>query len=112
MIGGTRCLADGTPNAAGEYLAPPYKYNTIVPHSGNTTGFIRTSLTGASLAWASGGADAADDDAIQLYVRAGGWQTRHVSVDADGNCWVAGQDNGALLVDVLGRRPGALRQDL
>lgn len=42
VIGGTRCDADGTPNAAGQYLKPPFQYNTAVDRNGD--GLIKTSF--------------------------------------------------------------------
>jgi len=42
VIGGTRCDADGTPNAVGQYLAPPFAYSTCTDRDGD--GLIKTSL--------------------------------------------------------------------
>lgn len=112
VVGGTRVDADGTPNASGDYLAPPYTYNTIVPHSSNTTGFIRTSRGFSDTrAWTSLDPDDAIDDAIQVFQFAGSPATRFVNVDRDGNVWVAGDrnaDGGDIVFEKLDGVTGSL----
>ncbi|MBK7876178.1 MAG: hypothetical protein IPJ77_10550 [Planctomycetes bacterium] len=100
-VGGTRVDANGTPNPNGEYLAPPFLYNTCVDRNGD--GLIRTSRgLNNVLDWplgtdGAGGSDGivqdAFDEAIQLFQRTSGVQVRHVSVDASGDAWVGGYPN-------------------
>jgi len=99
IAGGTRVDADGTPNPAGDYLAPPFGYNTCTDRDDD--GFIKTSRgLGDVRPWpditdGAGGADGivedADDECILIYQRLyDAEQARHVSVDADNNVWVGG----------------------
>lgn len=112
VVGGTRCDADSTPNPAGQYLAPPFEYNTCVDRNGD--GLIKTSRgLGNILSWSnSGGADnnggvsTADDEAILLYVRVNGDNVRHISVDADNNVWVGGYSD--TVFDLLNGDTGAI----
>jgi PKD repeat protein len=99
IVGGTRANADGTANPAGEYLKPPFEYNTCVDRNGD--GLIRTSrgLTDI-LAWpntggvdSDGGVDTAVDECIQFYVRVRGIQTRTVAIDAQNDAWIGGANN-------------------
>ncbi|MCP4352740.1 MAG: DUF4114 domain-containing protein [Desulfobacterales bacterium] len=100
IMGGTRCNADGTPNPNGEYLKPPFDYNTCVDRNGD--GLIKTSRglldtrPWNNTGWVdnNGGVSTADDEAILLYVRTNGTNVRHVSVDADNNVWIGGYTNG------------------
>jgi len=57
IIGGTRSEADGTLNPLGQYVQPPFQYNTCVDRDGD--GRIRTSIgLGDILPWSnSGGVD-------------------------------------------------------
>ena len=87
VIGGTRVDANGVPDATGEYLAPPFDYNTCIDRDGD--GLIKTSMgLGDIRSWTSG-LDP-DDECILLYVRTPGVNVRHVSVDANNDVWVAG----------------------
>jgi len=97
--GGTRVDADGTPNPAGDYLAPPFGYNTCTDRDDD--GLIKTSRgLGDIRPWPDitdgvGGTDGivqdADDECILVYQRLyDAEQARHVSVDADNNVWVGG----------------------
>ncbi|HEY4689482.1 MAG TPA: hypothetical protein VIK33_09235 [Anaerolineae bacterium] len=99
VVGGTRADADGTPNPTGDYLAPPYGYNTCVDRDGD--GLLKTSRgLGDIRPWPDitdgvGGADGivedADDECILIYQRtSNGDGARHVSVDANNNVWVGG----------------------
>ena len=75
VIGGTRVDSTGTPDPMGEYLAPPYLYNTCVDRDGD--GLIRTSRgLGNILDWpnvndtgmgADGLVQDAVDECIQIY---------------------------------------------
>lgn len=98
IVGGTRVNANGTPNPNGEYLAPPFTYNTCFDRDGD--GLIRTSR-GLSdvLGWpnvtdGAGGADGlvqdALDECIQIFQRTSGEAVRHLSVDANDDVWVGG----------------------
>ena len=96
VIGGTRVNADGTPNPVGQYLAPPYQYNTCIDRDGD--GLIKTSLglgnflpwTNAGGADTNGGVSTADDECIINYTRVTGTGTRTVAVDANNDVWVGG----------------------
>jgi hypothetical protein len=99
IVGGTRVKADGSPDPSGDYLAPPFGYNTCVDRDGD--GLIRTSAgPGDVLNWPDisdgvGGSDGlvqdAVDECILIYQRLpNAEQARHVSVDADNNVWVGG----------------------
>jgi len=99
IVGGTRVEADGTPNPAGSYLAPPFGYSTCVDRDDD--GLIRTSkglydvLDWPDNTDGAGGADGlvqdADDECILIYQRLPDAENaRHVSVDADNNVWVGG----------------------
>jgi sugar lactone lactonase YvrE len=87
VIGGTRVNADGEPDPAGEYLAPPYQYNTCIDRDADQ--LIKTSLgLGDIRPWAL--EEDAEDECIQLYVRTTGTNVRAVAVDAENNVWVGG----------------------
>ena len=98
IIGGTRVNANGTPNPAGDYLAPPYQYNTCVDRDGD--GLIRTSSgLGDILDWpnindtglgANGLVQDALDECILIYKQVAGEEPRHLSVDASDDVWVGG----------------------
>ena len=99
IVGGTRVNGNGSYNPDGDYLAPPFGYNTCVDRNGD--GFIRTSRgLGDILDWPDntdglGGADGivqdAVDECILIYQRLPNAENpRHVSVDADNNVWVGG----------------------
>ncbi len=106
VVGGTRGRknADGsfTPDPTGQYLAPPFSYNTCVDRDGD--GLIKTSRgLGNILAWPAindtvvkpDGAPAlvqdAEDEAILVFqILPGTAESRHVSVGPDNNIWVGG----------------------
>jgi hypothetical protein len=96
VIGGTRCDADGTPNAAGQYLKPPFAYSTVSDRDGD--GLIKTSIglenilpwSNAGGADTHGGVSTADDECIINYTRVTGTGTRTVAVDANNDVWVGG----------------------
>lgn len=96
VIGGTRVDADGTPNPTGQYLKPPFEYNTCVDRDGD--GLIKTSLgLGNVLAWTNaggantdGGVSTAEDEAIINYTRVTGTGTRTLAIDANNDLWVGG----------------------
>jgi streptogramin lyase len=87
IIGGTR---------SGQYLAPPFQYNTCIDRDGD--GLIRTSSgLGNVLPWTNtdgadtdGGVSTADDECVINYTRVTGTGTRTVAVDANNDVWVGG----------------------
>jgi len=106
VVGGTRCDSSGNADPNGDYLKPPFDYNTCVDR--NMDGLIKTSSgLGDIRPWDNaggaddgGGVSTADDEAILMYVRVDGDQVRHVSVDANNNVWVGGyMDNTFNLLD-------------
>jgi RHS repeat-associated protein len=119
VIGGTRGSKnpDGsfTPNPTGDYLQPPFYYNTCQDRDGD--GLIKTSRgRGHILPWsnsnlvsnfvdsdgdrtnASGaiinGVSTAEDEAIINYIRVPGTGTRTLALDANSDLWVGSYDNG------------------
>lgn len=96
IIGGTRVNADGTPNPAGQYLKPPFQYNTCIDRDGD--GLIKTSNgLGNILSWnnaggadSNGGVATAEDEAITNYTRVTGTGTRTLAIDAKNDLWVGG----------------------
>ena len=97
LVGGTRVDASGTPDLDGDYLAPPFAYNTCVDRDGD--GLLKTSRgLGDVRAWPDitdgvGGSDGivedAGDECILVYQRLPeALEVRHVSVDASNNVWV------------------------
>ncbi len=112
IIGGTRVNADGTPNPVGQYLQPPFDYNTCIDRDGD--GLIKTSLgLGNILPWPNGGGvdtlggvSTAEDECIINYVRTPGTGTRTVAIDAQNDVWVGnifGSNNhNHVEVDVVG----------
>jgi PKD repeat protein len=105
IVGGTRSNADGTPNPSGEYLKPPFEYNTCGDKNGD--GLIRTSRgLGNILGWPNtsgvdhdGGVETAVDECIQFYVRVRGINTRTVAIDANNDAWIGGANNWHEKVD-------------
>jgi RHS repeat-associated protein len=104
IIGGTRHRKEGSnyiPDQNGEYLKPPFHYNTCQDRDGDT--YIRTSRgLGNILLWSNtnsvdsaGGVTTAEDEAIINYTRVVGIGTRTVAVDADNDVWVGGDYNSA-----------------
>lgn len=118
VIGGTRGNKnpDGsfTPNFNGEYLKPPFYYNTCVDRDGD--GLIRTSRgRGNILPWSNtnslgsnmvdslgdrtnaaglyiSGVSTAEDEAIINYVRVAGTGTRTLAIDKNNDVWTGGDD--------------------
>jgi hypothetical protein len=117
-VGGTRVDANGAPNPNGLYLAGPFTYNTCVDRNGD--GLIRTSRGLADvLPWPNvtdgmGGTDGivqdAVDEAILVYQRTSGIDTHHVSLDGNGNVWVAGFPFVPDDFDLLDGQTGAILQ--
>jgi len=99
VVGGTRCDDDGTPNPLGEYLAPPFDYNTCIDRDGD--GLIKTSYgLGDIRPWSNaggaddnGGVSTAEDEAIIIYARVNGTNVRTVAVDANNDLWIGGYGN-------------------
>jgi hypothetical protein len=99
VIGGTRCLVDGTPNASGDYLKPPFIYNTCIDR--NRDGLIRTARgANLQLAWPNtGGADSlggvstALDEAVLRYLRVVPTGVRTIIIDTNNNLWVGSHLN-------------------
>jgi choice-of-anchor A domain-containing protein len=99
VIGGTRTNASGTPDPAGQYLKPPFQYNTCVDRDGNS--LIKTSFgLGNVLPWTNsgsadtdGGVSTADDECIINYTRIVGTNARTVAVDANNDVWTGGLGN-------------------
>ncbi|MCH8151626.1 MAG: hypothetical protein IH830_04555 [Planctomycetes bacterium] len=116
VIGGTRVDAAGNPDPAGQYLAPPFDYNTCIDRDGD--GLIKTSMgLGNILGWPDvtdgvGGATAlvedAEDECILIYQRVSGDFIRHVSVDGNNNVWTAGNFGGDNAFDLLDGNTGAV----
>jgi hypothetical protein len=116
IIGGTRVNADGTPNPTGQYLAPPYDYNTCVDRDND--GLIKTSNgLGNILPWpnvtdGAGGVTAlvqdADDECIQIFQRVNADNVRHVSVDANNNVWTGGNFGADNAFDLLSGSTGQI----
>jgi len=99
VVGGIRGDRNGsifTPNPAGEYLSPPFVYNTCLDRDGD--GLIRTSRgLGNVLPWPNasgldtdGGTETAEDEAIVNYVRVAGEEVRLVAVDGNNDLWTGG----------------------
>lgn len=98
VIGGTRVNADGTLNPNGEYLAPPFQYNTCIDRDGD--GLIHTSRgLGDILDWpnvndtglgVNGIVQDSLDECILVFKQVSGQAPRHLSVDAADDVWVGG----------------------
>ena len=99
VVGGMRVDGVGSPDPNGEYLAPPFGYNTCVDRDAD--GLIKTSKgLGDVLDWPDfgdglGGIDGVVEDAVDecilIFQRLPNAENaRHVSVDADNNVWVGG----------------------
>ncbi|HET9655323.1 MAG TPA: hypothetical protein VFP72_08210 [Kineosporiaceae bacterium] len=96
--GGTRVNADGTANANGDYLAPPFAYNTCADR--NHDGLIATSRgLGDIRPWTNeggadnnGGVSTAADECVITYTRVVGTNTRTVAVDANNDLWTGGSN--------------------
>ncbi|MCL5097137.1 MAG: hypothetical protein M1608_06355, partial [Candidatus Omnitrophica bacterium] len=98
VIGGIRCDRSGaappytfTARKDGEYLLPPFVYNTCLDRDGD--GAIRTSRGLRHLLdWSD--PDDPDDEAILKYVRVDCPGTRALAVDTTNNVWVGGIGQG------------------
>ena len=96
IIGGIRTDAAGTPDLNGQYLKPPFQYNTCIDRDGD--GLFKTSRglgnilawTNAGLADADGGVSTAEDECTINYTRVTGTGTRTVAIDANNDLWVGG----------------------
>jgi hypothetical protein len=123
VIGGTRVNASGVPDPNGQYLAPPYDYNTCVDRDGD--GLIRTSRgLGDVLGWpditdgqgGAGGGPAlvedAFDEAILVFQITGCPNVRHVSVDANDDVWAGGYPFQPTCFQRLSGVDGAIQQTL
>lgn len=96
IIGGTRVNAAGRPEMFGEYLKPPFQYNTCVDR--NRDNLIRTSRsrddihhwTNAGDVDRDGGVETADDECIINFTRVNGTFARTVAVDPNNDVWVGG----------------------
>ena len=115
---GTRSPATGFPftftpdapdaNPPGEWLAPPFIYNTCVDRDGD--GLIHTSFGLASkLDWSGADASGALDEAILAYVPTTPTAVRSVAVDGDNNVWVGSRavDYGNGWQELIDGRTGA-----
>ena len=97
--GGTRTLADGTPDPTGQFLSGPFAYNTCLDR--DSDGLLRTSLGLANiLPWTNaggvdtnGGVATAQDECIINYTRVTGTNARTVAVDSNNDVWVGGLGN-------------------
>ena len=101
VVGGVRTDAGGNPQLNGQYVKPPFQYNTCVDR--NLDGLIKTSNGLANiLPWTNaggidtnGGVSTADDECITNYTRVAGTNARTVAVDANNDVWVGGLGNRA-----------------
>src|SRR6266571_1252984 len=108
VIGGTR--TDGTKDGLGryvyrsdgQYLAPPFAYNTCKDRNGD--GLIKTSMgLGNKLDWnlnSAGsdidGASLADDECILRYIRVAPWHIGTLALDKNNNVWTGGYGQSAV----------------
>ncbi|MBI2926588.1 MAG: immunoglobulin domain-containing protein [Verrucomicrobia bacterium] len=97
IVGGIRCSSAGVADPNGEYLRPPFTYNTCLDR--NLDGMIRASRgLGNILDWdddgkdEDGGVTNAVDETIVNYVRVYCTGTRTVAIDQDNNVWLGGYD--------------------
>ena len=98
VIGGTRCDRYGVEDENGDYLKPPFIYNTCCDRDGD--GLIRTSRGyNHQLPWMAPEGAArepahlylADDECICQYERVRAEGTRFLAVDRDNNVWTGSQ---------------------
>lgn len=98
-IGGTRTNASGQSDPNGQYLKPPFLYNTCIDRNGD--GLIKTSKgLGDVLAWTNaggantfGGVSTAEDEAIITYTRVLATGARTVAIDENNDVWIGGSNN-------------------
>ena len=98
-IGGTRTNASGQSDPNGQYLKPPFLYNTCIDRNGD--GLIKTSNgLGDVLAWTNaggantfGGVSTAEDEAIITYTRVLATGARTVAIDENNDVWIGGSNN-------------------
>jgi streptogramin lyase len=116
-IGGTRCDSLGRPDGEGDYIKPPFKYNTCIDRNGD--GLLLTSRGPAEvLPWgapAFGSVATALDETISLYVRVDAANARHVCVDRDNNVWIGGpgqQTQGATVFELRDGETGQYKAGL
>lgn len=99
VIGGTRCDSAGIPQVNGQYLKPPFIYNSgAIDRDGD--GLLKTSYgAGNVLAWDNaapvsidnnGGVTAAEDELIINYARTAGTGARTMAIDSNNDLWVGG----------------------
>jgi hypothetical protein len=100
VIGGTRVDAFGTPDANGQYLKPPFIYNSgAVGRTVNGLRLLKTSRRlGDILDWpgpelGDGTVMTPDDDCIINYTRVIPVGTRTLAVDANNDVWTSGIGN-------------------
>ncbi|MBL8880358.1 MAG: hypothetical protein JNG88_14690 [Phycisphaerales bacterium] len=100
VVGGTRCNAIGGTDPNGQYLKPPFVYNTCQDRNGD--GLIVTSHgLGDVRAWHETAQNTqteatADDECICKYVTLEGLSNiRHVAVDRENNVWAGGVELSA-----------------
>ena len=99
VLGGTRVDAAGAPDPGGDYLEPPFKYNTCVDRDGDGVLFTSRGLadirpwTNADGNDTNGGVTTAADECVINYTRVTGTGTRTIAVDANNDVWVGGQGN-------------------
>lgn len=100
VIGGTRCDENGNPVWNGEYVKPPFVYNTCVDRFRD--GRIHTSRGATLLSWLNpvgnqndtfGGVKNAQDEAILRYLRVAPTGVRTIIVDRNNDVWVGGTGN-------------------
>ncbi len=98
-IGGTRTNASGQPEPNGQYLKPPFLYNTCVDRNGD--GLIKTSKgLGDVLEWTNaggantfGGVSTAEDESVITYTRVLATGARTVAIDENNDVWIGGSNN-------------------
>ena len=121
-IGGTRTNGDSTPNPVGNYLAPPYTYNTCLDR--DSDGLIKTSrglldirpwVNATDGAGSTDGAphiakvQDADDECILIFQRTPGADAvRHLSVDANNDVWIGGYPFALRMFHKLDETTGAI----